>query len=218
MEEIKENKIRGNSEAVATAEEHSVPEEQGEFQGQDQDQDLKETERIALLEDKVDLLTQENRELRDKNLRTYAELENYKKRVIREKEELLKYRNEELMEHLLPIIDHLEMALQHTTTNNVEQQKDAIKEGVELILKDLFATLKKFNLEAIQSIGQPFDPLVHHAMMQVESKGEPENMVVSEFRKGYKLYDKVLRPSLVAVSKKPEKFDKKIESENLEEE
>lgn len=215
MEELKENKVRDDSEVTTSPEEHPEPEAQGEFQGQDE----KEPDRVALLENKVDLLTQENKELRDKNLRIYAELENYKKRIMREKEEFFKYRNEELMEHLLPIIDHLEMALQHTTTtNNVERENDAVKQGVELILKDLFATLKKFHLEAMPSVGQPFDPLVHHAMMQVESKDEPDNMVVSEFRKGYKLHDKVLRPSLVAVSKKPEKLDKKNESENLEEE
>ena len=211
MDEINENKTK----AFCSPEEHPDSNTQEHLQANNQEK----PDSIALLEKKVELLTQENNGLKEKNLRAYADLENYKKRVAKEKEDFLKYRNEELIQHLLPIIDHLEMALHHTSQDNGEQEKNAIKEGVELILKDLIATLKKFNLEVIQAVGKPFDPLIHHAMTQIESMDQPENTVISEFRKGYKLNDKVLRPSLVAVSKKmeKEKLDNKNEDEKEEE-
>lgn len=215
MDEVNDKKAKNDSKAHASTEEESISTSQEKFPKQNE----VSPDDIVLLEKKVELLTNENKDLREKNLRAYADLENYKKRIAKEREEFLKYRNEELIQHLLPIIDHLEMALYHTSSVSGEQEKNAIKQGVELIFKDLISTLKKFNLEAIQAVGQPFDPLIHHAMTQIETLDQPDNTVVSEFRKGYKLNDKVLRPSLVAVSKKPEKeeLDNKIEDEKEEE-
>jgi len=140
----------------------------------------------------------ELREMNDKYLRLYAEFENYKKRVNKDKEELVKYGNENLLYDLLPVIDNLEMALQHAS-NDVSS---GLVQGVEITLKELRKTLEKFGLAPIEAHGKPFDPLVHHAMTQVERDDVDEKTVVEEYRKGYRLRDKVLRPSLVAVSKK----------------
>jgi molecular chaperone GrpE len=144
-------------------------------------------------------LTIDLRELNDKYLRLYAEFENYKKRINKDKEELLKYGNEDIMYELLPIIDNLEMALKHSNV----KASECLVQGVEVTLKELLRTLEKFGLTPIEAMGKTFDPSVHHAMTLIEREDIEEKIVVEEFRKGYIFKDKVLRPSLVAVSKKP---------------
>jgi len=138
-------------------------------------------------------------ELKDRHLRLYAEFENYKKRIQREKEDLIRYGNESLLYELLTVLDNLEMALKHTTDNLSE----GLVKGVEITLRELKRVTEKFGLSQIEALGRPFDPALHHAMSQVERADVDDKTVVEEFRKGYMLWDKVLRPSLVAVSKKP---------------
>lgn len=161
-------------------------------------------------EDK-DRLTSELQEINDKYVRLYAEFENYKKRINKDKEELVRYGNESLIFELLPVIDNLEMALKHSS----HDLNTGIVQGVEITLKEVQRVLEKFGLSLIDASGKPFDPAVHHAMTQVERDDVEEKTVVEEFRKGYMLWDKVLRPSLVAVSKKPftgqEKTEEQIE-------
>jgi len=160
----------------------------------------KETETIETTPvNEKEQLTTDLRELNDKYLRLYAEFENYKKRINKDKEELLKYGSESLMYELLPIIDNLEMALKHS--NN--EASEGLVQGVEITLKEFLRTLEKFGLTPIEAMGKTFDPSVHHAMSLVEREDIEEKIVVEEFRKGYVFKDKVLRPSLVAVSKKP---------------
>jgi molecular chaperone GrpE len=159
--------------------------------------------------DEKDRLTAELQEMNNKYLRLYAEFENYKKRVNKDKEELVKYGNESLLYELLPVIDNLEMALRHAS-NNISS---GLVQGVENTLKELQKILEKFGLIAIEANNKPFDPLVHHAMTQNERDDIDEKIVVEEFRKGYMLRDKVLRPSLVAVSKKPVKNQEKEKTE-----
>lgn len=144
-------------------------------------------------------LTEELQSMNDKYVRLYAEFENYKKRVQKDKAELVKYGNESLLYELLPVVDNLEMALQHSS----DAVSSGIVQGVEITLKELRRVLEKFGLTEIEAEGKLFDPAVHHAMSHVERDDIDENTVVEEYRKGYKLQDKVLRPSFVAVSKKP---------------
>jgi molecular chaperone GrpE len=152
-----------------------------------------------LPDDEKDRLAAELKEANDKYLRLYAEFDNYRKRVNKDKEELIKYGNERLLHELLPFIDHLEMALKHASN----ESSSGLVEGVEITLKGLRKTLEKFGLTEIEAEGKPFDPSVHHAISQIEREDADENIVVEELRKGYRLKDKVLRASLVAVSKKP---------------
>jgi len=154
-------------------------------------------------------LETELQELNDKYLRLYAEFETYKRRVNKDKEELIRYGNEGLLHALLPIIDNLELALKHAHGNVSE----GLVQGVEITLKELNKTLEKFGLKAIDAEGRHFDPTIHHAMTQVVRDDIEDNTVVEEFRKGYMLKEKVLRPSLVAVSKKPEMHQEE-ETEN----
>lgn len=179
-----------------------------------------ETEAKSSVEEAADekeRLTAELQGIKDRYLRLYAEFENYKKRVNKDKEEIFKYGNESILYELLPVIDNLEMALKHAT-NSVSE---GLVQGIEITLKELQRTLEKFGLSPIEANGKPFDPLVHHAMTQIERDDVDEKTVVEEFRKGYMFRDKVLRPSLVAVSKKtvlsPEKAEEEIKI-NIEEE
>jgi molecular chaperone GrpE len=154
-----------------------------------------------LPEDEKERLLAELKEANDKYLRLYAEFDNYRKRVNKDKEELIKYGNERLLHELLPFIDHLEMALKHASN----EASSGLVEGVEITLKGLRKSLEKFGLAEIEAEGKPFDPSIHHAISQVEREDVDENTVVEELRKGYMLKDKVLRASLVAVSRKPGK-------------
>lgn len=147
-------------------------------------------------------------DLRDRFVRLYAEFENFKKRVQKDKEELIKYGTESLLYELLPVIDNLEMALKHATDT-----ADGLVKGVEITLREFQRVIEKFGLTPISAIGKPFDPAVHHAMSQVERADIEDKTVVEEFRKGYMFADKVLRPSLVAVSRKPS-CETEIETEN----
>jgi molecular chaperone GrpE len=139
----------------------------------------------------------------DKYLRERADLENYRKRVQREKEELLKYGNESLLLEILPAVDSMEMALSHAT----EESTSAVIEGVNLTLTMLLSTLKKFGATPIESKGKAFDPAFHQAMNQVESSECAPNTIIDEYQKGYMLNDRLLRAALVSVATAPKKVD-----------
>ncbi len=148
--------------------------------------------------------TAEAAELNNKYLRLYADFENYRKRVNKDKEDLMRYGNESLLYELLPAIDNLELAMKHASGD----VNTGLVQGVEVTLKELQRTLEKFGLTRIAAAGMPFDPTVHHAMSQVERQDIPEKMVAEEFRAGYRYREKVLRPSLVSVSVKPQNSEK----------
>lgn len=163
--------------------------------------------------DKKEILTTEIKAMNDKYLRLYAEFENYKKKVQKDKEELVKYANEKFIFELLPVLDSLEMAVEHARN----EKNGGIVQGVDNTLKEFLRTLNKFGLTPIEAMDKPFDPSVHHAMSVVERGDVEENRVVEVFRKGYMLRDKVIRAPLVGVSKKPSD-GKEEEIEIIEEE
>lgn len=150
-------------------------------------------------------------EANDKYIRLYADFENYKKIAARNKEELLKYANEDLLSDVLTVIDHLELALQHAAES---KGPNPLAEGVELTLKEMRNVLEKHGLVTIEAVGKPFDPMVHHAMSQIETEDVEENTVVKEFRKGYMLKERVLRAAMVSVAKKPSGTGKTKNSED----
>lgn len=169
-------------------------------------EEAKKTEEIGVsleVEDKtaeaVEAIQAELADTKDKYLRLYAEFENYKKKVQKDREELIKYSNESLVYELLPALDNLEMALRHSGEANSE----SLIKGVENTFREFVRILEKFGLKSIDALGKPFDPAYHHAMSQIEKDDVENNTIIEEFRKGYLYNEKVLRPSLVAVSKKP---------------
>ena len=149
----------------------------------------------------------EKQDLYDRLLRSTADFDNFRKRVSREKDELIRYGNEKLARELLPVVDNFERALQQAENS---PDNKALREGIEMILKQFITVLDKFGVKYFTSVGQPFDPNKHEAMVHQESSEHEENAVISEFQKGYYLHDKLLRPAMVVVAKKP--------AENSEEE
>ena len=136
----------------------------------------------------------------DKYLRTVADLENYKKRAIREKSDIIKYGNEELIKDILPFVDSLDRALEHDTGD-----VQAFKDGIALIQEQLLNCLKKHGVERIETAGMNFDPNFHEALMQMESDQHEDNKIVSEMERGYLLNGRLLRPSKVCVCKNTNK-------------
>lgn len=143
----------------------------------------------------------------DRLLRITAEFENYKKRMEREMNEFRKFANESLVKDILPTVDNLQRALE-THQGNQENSTDGMREGVEMTLKALLGSLEKHGVAPIEALEKPFDPNFHHAVMQEESDKYPENTVSQELQKGYMIRDRLLRPSMVVVSKRPEPEEK----------
>ncbi len=137
----------------------------------------------------------------DRLLRITAEFENYKKRMEREMNDFRKFANESLIKDILPIVDNLERALEIPYGNN-ENAFNGMLEGVQMTLKGLLESLEKFGVVPIDSLGKPFDPNVHQAVMQEESEGHADNTVSKELQRGYMMNDRLLRPAMVVVSKK----------------
>jgi len=168
-----------------------------------------EQEEVRLVEEslqkKVKELEEELNHFKDKYLRLYAEFENYKKRVQKDKEELLKYAIESIIIELLIVLDNLEMALEHSAGN---VSIESLTQGVNLTLKELKKLLNKHGVNEIEALGKIFNPQYHHAMSHVEREDVEDKTVIQVFRKGYMLKDRVIRPSLVAVAKKIEKKEK----------
>jgi len=146
-------------------------------------------------------LEKEKADLSDRLLRTVAEFDNYRKRVSREKEDLIKFGNEKFALDLLPVVDNFERSLEQARN---AREIEPVIEGIEMILKQFTTTLEKFHIKPFASIGEPFDPEKHEAMAQQEHEEYDENTVIEEYQKGYFLKERLLRPARVIVSKPPE--------------
>ena len=163
----------------------------------------KDSAEEASIEERLKAADTKAEEYYDRLLRVTAEFENYKKRMEREMNDFRKFANESLIKDILPIVDNLERALEIPYGNN-ESSFKGIRDGVQMTLKGLMESLEKFGVVPIDSLDKPFDPNFHQAVMQEESEGHPDNTVSKEFQKGYMMNDRLLRPAMVVVSKKPD--------------
>ncbi len=159
-------------------------EEAAEIKRQELLEKLKETEEEA----------QKNHDL---YMRAYAEMENVKKRGIKEKEELRKYANESLIKEILPVIDNLQKAISHAQN---DKNPTGLIEGLELTLGGLITTLEKAGLKEVEAEGKPFDPNFHEAISQQGDDKVAPGHVITEIQKGYLLNGRLIRPSMVVVS------------------
>jgi len=179
--------------------------EQGSQAGAESDELIEIEEKPLEKLSEAELLKEINefREKSEKNydqyLRAQAEIENIIKRNKKDKEDWIKYSNETLVKELLPVLDHLEMAIAHS---NDDVSVKALKEGVELTLKGLKNTLAKSGLEEVVSVGRPFDPNFHHAVSEQGDENTEPGVVISEFQKGYTLNQRLIRPAMVVISKR----------------
>jgi molecular chaperone GrpE len=138
--------------------------------------------------------------LQDRHLRLQADFENYRKRMVREKAELYRMANADLIDELLPVLDHFDLAMGATSEH---EASDAVAEGVKLVREQLSKVLEKFGLSVIDAQGEAFDPNVHEAISQLPSPDVEANHVMEQVRRGYKIGDKLLRAAQVVVSSGP---------------
>lgn len=158
---------------------------------------------VAQLQAQIDALTAEKASLYDKLLRRQAEFENYRKRVERERSELYQHGRDDVLLQFLPVVDNFERALSSLETS--EGDAEALRHGVELIHKQFKDALSKFGLEAVEAVGQTFDPHVHEAVTTEATDKHKENTVIQEFQRGYRIGDRLLRPAKVKVASSPDK-------------
>jgi molecular chaperone GrpE len=183
--EIKEKKVE------PAVQEETVEEKEEESLRQEEDLNMAE----ALEEARNKL-----QESEEKVLRLAADFENTKKRLERERDTSLKYAEENILKELLPGIDNIDRALEQAQESN---SIESLLEGVELTKGGLLATLEKFGVKPIESVGEPFDPNLHEAIAMEETDEMEPNIVMKEFQKGYFYKDRLLRPAKVIVSKSP---------------
>lgn len=151
----------------------------------------------AQLQSEVQRLQSLADEYQQRALRTQADFDNFRKRTLKEKEDFAKYASSKLITELLPIIDNFDRAISAAGDN---AEIESFAKGVNMIFRQLEGVLKAEGLEAMDSVGKPFNPEFHQAIMQVESDEYEEGIVVEEVQKGYMLKDRVLRPAMVKVS------------------
>jgi len=136
----------------------------------------------------------------DRLLRTTADFENFKKRAARERVEAAQFANVALLQKILPVLDHFEMALA-AVQNTKDNHAASLQAGIAMIQHQLKAVLAETGLEEIDAAGKPFDPTWHEAVSQLESADVPEGNVLQQLRKGYRLKERLLRPATVIVAK-----------------
>ena len=179
----------------------NTPEEENKEKTIDDDNNTKKVQKEELsLEDKL-------RETEDKLTRSYAELENQRRRYEKEKDEAYEFGGMTLAKECLNLTDNLERSkLSIINDENLEKKnKDKIIEHLDIIYKDILSIFKKNQIEEISALGEKMDPNRHQAMLEIEDADKEQGTVVQEIQKGFTFKGRLLRPSLVGVSKKPQK-------------
>jgi len=158
----------------------------------------KKKSKTAQLQNKIEELKEQLEDVKEQNLRINAEFQNQRKRLDRERGNIISYANEKLIESLLPIIDDFERSLEAPEDKKTFKN---FREGVELIYKNLLEALSREGLKPIESMGEKFDYNLHEALLQTEKEGTEPDTIIEEVLKGYYYKDKILRHSKVVVAK-----------------
>jgi molecular chaperone GrpE len=145
--------------------------------------------------------TQEAEEHYARLLRLAADMENLKRRMDKERADLLLFANENLIKELLPVVDNLERALDH---GRQAETPEAWLQGIDLVYQGFLKALAKFGVTPLESVGQPFDPNFHNAVMQEETTDFPDCSIIKELQKGYLINQRLLRPAMVVVARNPQ--------------
>jgi len=166
-------------------------------------------------EEKVELTPEDKiKELEEKLTRTLAEMENQRRRFEKEKDDAFEYGGFSFARESLNLIDNFDRAKQSLENDKKIKNSDVLQkvlDHLDIVKKDLISVFKKNNIEEIIAVGKKLDPNLHQAMMEVEDDNKEPGTIVQEIQKGFKMKDRLLRPSLVAVSKKTKKNDEKTE-------
>ena len=186
---------------------YPAEEEQEKYQEESGPEDDDDIEKVIPLEEmtKEELIDKVGKvqELADGNydryVRSQAEINNLRKRFQKEKQDLAKFANEMIIKQLIPVADNLENAIAHSTDENA---LGALREGIDLTLKGFLDALDKNGVERVEALNQPFDPNFHEAVSEAENDAVEPGTVINELQKGYTLNKRLIRPSMVVVSKK----------------
>ncbi len=197
-QEFQENKKIDEAEKVS--EEVSASAEATDEGVDSVDEETEVSDREPTVEERAADAESKYKEMQDRYLRLNAEFDNYKKRMMRENSDRLKYFNMELIKELLPSVDNLERAISHAGDENSDLEN--MIEGLQMVYKGMQEAFGKFGVSEIESIGKEFDPNCHQAVGMIESQEVPENHVAEECLKGYYLHDRIIRPTMVRVSGK----------------
>ena len=215
-EEINENNATQDGDDSKDDKLDEAQSENNEEDADSEEENTKETEE--------DILKEEIKTLKEEKIRVLAEMENLRKRFEREKIDSIKYGSVNFARDILSPGDNLERAL--SAINEEEEHPQSIKnliEGLLMVKKELSTALEKNGIEKIDTLNKKFDPNLHQAMMEIENNDLDEGVVVQEIQTGYMMHDRLLRPAMVGVSKKPQKAtevesDKELKSDNEENE
>ena len=216
-----EEEINENNESKNVDDTNEDNTDEINLENNDQNEESAEKDTKAIEED---ILKQEIKTLKEEKIRVLAEMENLRKRFDREKIDSIKYGSVNFARDILSPGDNLERAL--SAINNEEEHSQSIKnliEGLLMVKKELSTALEKNGITKIASLNKKFDPNLHQAMMEVENNDLDEGVVVQEIQTGYMMHDRLLRPAMVGVSKKPQKAaevepEKELKSDNEESE
>lgn len=196
MQKDKSNKYdKGTKKDEQDRQNEEIKQDEGFGKEEEVDQ-LEESSKSLDLQEKVKDLECKIQEKEQSFLRLQADFDNYKKRVAKEKTDLYKFAAEKLVCELLAVLDNFERAL---LSIKEEEKNDEYVKGVEMVFHQLVEVLKKEGVEEIIALGEAFDPNLHHAVGQEKKEGYEDNTIIDVLQKGYKLKDKVIRPSMVRV-------------------
>ena len=207
-----------NKEETSTKEDKTNDTENNQIDKNNIDQPDKENAEEA----KELSLDEKIKELEEKIVRLYAEMENQRRRYDKEKDEAFEYGGFSFAKEALNLLDNLERAKESLNNDETIKDQDILKKVIshlDIIYKDMLSIFKKNNIEPIKSIDQKLDPNLHQAMMEIEDNSKEPGTIVQEIQKGFLMKDRLLRPSLVGVSKKEVQEDlKKAENPQKNEE
>ena len=207
-ENLQKKPERDNSNLKSEQAEDGLPEQtENKTEVLSKKNELSPEDKIKDLEDKI-------KDLEDKLTRAYAEMENQRRRFEKEKDDAFEYGGFAFAREALNLIDNLVRSKISLENDEKLKNTEALKkttEHLEVIYKDMISILKKNNIEEIKSIDQKLDPNFHQAMMEIEDENKDPGIIVQEIQKGFVMKDRLLRPALVAVSKKPTKKEKESE-------
>ena len=205
------------------AKNHQEPEKETAKPEENLDSENEKEETAQEAKEEIKELTPEEKiaELEDKVARTFAEMENQRRRFEKEKEEAFEYGGYSFAKEALNLIDNLERSKQVLETDENLKDTDALKKSLEhldIIKKDTISIFEKNNIKQIESLNKKLDPNFHQAMMEIEDDTKEPGTIIQEIQKGFTIKDRLLRPSLVGVSKKVSKKEEKTEEnkENIE--
>ena len=184
---------------AASEELEEDPREEGESQDQEKEEIPLTKMTKAVLIEKIEKVQEASDKNLDLYIRSQAEIDNLKKRYQKEQQGLVKFANESLIKQLLPVVDNLEKAITHSQD---EDSIEAIREGVDLSLLGLIDIVQKAVVETVEAVGEQFDPNFHEAVSEMADDGIKPGAVIKDLQKGYTLHQRLIRPSMVIVSKK----------------